>query len=70
MMIEIGSTIAVTEELIDRLALTIALESCTEKGRLDPDWPNSWPPENVAAYRHRASAALAGYIYVGSADID
>ena len=61
-MANIGSNITVTSELIDRIALAIALEGLTEEGRANHGWPGEdlWHPDEVRHYRDLALAALFG----------
>ena len=61
-MLRLGSVITVTEDLIDRIALAIALESLTEEGRKAHGWPSEefWHPDEVRHYRELALAALSG----------
>ena len=61
-MVRLGSVITVTEDLIDRIALAIALESLTEEGRKAHGWPSEemWHPDEVRHYRELALAALNG----------
>ena len=59
-MVTLGSVITVTEELIDSIALAIALEGLTEEGRVNHGWPGEdlWHPDEVRRYRDLALAAL------------
>jgi hypothetical protein len=60
-MMEIGSVIIVTEQLIDRIAQALALEHLTDEGRANHGWPNEslWHPDEVWHYRKLALAILS-----------
>ena len=62
---EIGSTITVTEQLVDRIALALALENLTDEGRANHAWPDEslWHPEEVRHYRQLAAALLANEMF-------
>jgi len=62
LILEVGSVITVTEALIDRLAMALALESLTEDGRANHNWPSEdlWHPDEVRHYRELAVSILSG----------
>jgi len=61
-MVVVGSIITVTEELIDNIALALALECLTEEGRANHCWPSEelWHPSEVLHYRELALSILSG----------